>query len=89
MSEYGNAVVVCDNVACTYGRGDAAVVAVHGLSCELRRGDRIALSGPSGSGKSTVLHLLGLDHEKLTYNFAGRPFRLTDVHGKVASEIMA
>ena len=33
---------------------------------------------------ATILHLLGLDHEKLTYRHAGRPFRLTDVAGKVA-----
>jgi hypothetical protein len=36
---------------------------------------------------ATVLWLLGLDHEKLTYRYAGRDFRLTDVHGKVAKEI--
>ena len=38
---------------------------------------------------ATILHLLGLDHEKLTYRYAGRDFRLTDVHGKVAREILA
>ena len=38
---------------------------------------------------ATQLHLLGLDHEKLTYRHAGRDFRLTDVHGKVAQEILA
>jgi hypothetical protein len=38
---------------------------------------------------ATILHLLGLDHEKLTYRYSGRDFRLTDVHGKVATEIMA
>jgi hypothetical protein len=37
---------------------------------------------------ATVLHLLGLDHEKLTYTFDGRPFRLTDVHGHVVHEII-
>ena len=37
---------------------------------------------------ATILHLLGLDHEKLTFNHAGRPFRLTDVHGVVAKEIL-
>lgn len=37
---------------------------------------------------ATVLHLLGLDHEKLTYRYAGRDFRLTDVHGVVAKEIL-
>ena len=38
---------------------------------------------------ATILHLLGLDHEKLTYKYAGRDFRLTDVHGNVAKEILA
>ena len=38
---------------------------------------------------ATILHLLGLDHEKLTYRHAGRDFRLTDVHGSVAKEILA
>ncbi len=38
---------------------------------------------------ATILHLLGLDHELLTYNFAGRDFRLTNVSGKVAREILA
>ncbi|MEM7454317.1 MAG: DUF1501 domain-containing protein [Planctomycetota bacterium] len=38
---------------------------------------------------ATILHLLGLDHERLTYRYAGRDFRLTDVHGKVATEILA
>lgn len=37
---------------------------------------------------ATILHLLGLDHEKLTYRYAGRDFRLTDVHGHVVKEIM-
>jgi hypothetical protein len=37
---------------------------------------------------ATILHLLGLDHERLTYNYAGRDFRLTDVHGSVATEIL-
>lgn len=38
---------------------------------------------------ATMLHLLGLDHEKLTYRYAGRDFRLTDVYGNVATEILA
>jgi hypothetical protein len=37
---------------------------------------------------ATILHLLGLDHEKLTYTYAGRPFRLTDVDGNVVKEIL-
>lgn len=38
--------------------------------------------------QATILHALGLDHEKLTYRYAGRDFRLTDVHGKVVKEIL-
>jgi hypothetical protein len=38
---------------------------------------------------ATMLHLLGLDHTRLTYNYAGRDFRLTDVYGKVARKILA
>jgi uncharacterized protein DUF1501 len=38
---------------------------------------------------ATILHLLGLDHERLTYRYAGRDFRLTDVHGRVVREILA
>ena len=38
---------------------------------------------------ATLLHLLGLDHEQLTFLHDGRPFRLTDVHGEVVSEILA
>jgi hypothetical protein len=37
---------------------------------------------------ATMLHLLGFDHEKLTYRYAGRDFRLTDVHGRVVKEIV-
>ncbi|MGY8767580.1 MAG: DUF1501 domain-containing protein [Pirellulales bacterium] len=38
---------------------------------------------------ATMLHLLGMDHERLTYRYAGRDFRLTDVHGKVVHGIIA
>jgi hypothetical protein len=38
---------------------------------------------------ATILHLLGFDHEKLTYRYAGRDFRLTDVHGRVVHEVIA
>jgi hypothetical protein len=37
---------------------------------------------------ATILHLMGIDHEKLTYRFQGRYFRLTDVHGKVINDIL-
>jgi hypothetical protein len=38
---------------------------------------------------ATMLHLLGIDHLKLTYKFQGRDFRLTDVHGRVVNEVLA
>ena len=38
---------------------------------------------------ATILHLLGLDHEALTYRYAGRNFRLTDVHGRVVRGLIA
>ncbi|MGI9033192.1 MAG: ABC transporter ATP-binding protein [Acidimicrobiales bacterium] len=54
--------VRCVGVARTYGTGPNAVVAVHGVNCEIVAGQRVALTGPSGSGKSTLVHLFaGLD----------------------------
>ena len=38
---------------------------------------------------ATILHLLGIDHEQLTYRYAGRDFRLTDVSGQVAQAILS
>ena len=39
--------------------------------------------------QATILHLLGFDHERLTFTFQGRQFRLTDVHGHVVHELLA
>jgi hypothetical protein len=38
---------------------------------------------------ATMLHLMGLDHEKLTFRHAGRDYRLTDVSGRVVTEILS
>ncbi len=38
---------------------------------------------------ATLLHLLGIDHEKLTYRYGGRDFRLTDIHGRVVKELLS
>jgi hypothetical protein len=38
---------------------------------------------------ATLLQLLGFDHEKFTYRWAGRDFRLTDVHGRVIQDLIA
>jgi ABC-type lipoprotein export system ATPase subunit len=54
--------VVTRDLARTFGTGQTAVVAVHGVTCQIAAGQQVALQGPSGSGKSTLLHLLaGLD----------------------------
>ena len=37
---------------------------------------------------ATMLHLLGVDHKRLTYKFQGRDFRLTDVHGNVVKDVL-
>jgi arylsulfatase A-like enzyme len=39
--------------------------------------------------QATILHLLGLDHKKLTFRFQGRDFRLTDVSGEVVAKLLA
>ena len=39
--------------------------------------------------QATLLHLLGIDHERLTFKFQGRNFRLTDVHGKIVTGLLA
>jgi arylsulfatase A-like enzyme len=38
---------------------------------------------------ATILHLMGLDHERLTYRYSGRDFRLTDVEGDIVRQILA
>jgi len=61
---------------------------VHGASDEL--GEKIARDPVTiHDFQATILHLLGMDHERLTYRHAGRNFRLTDVHGHVVREILA
>jgi len=39
--------------------------------------------------QATILHLLGFDHERLTYRFQGRDYRLSDIHGHVIKEVLA
>ena len=39
--------------------------------------------------QATVMHLLGIDHKRLTFKFQGRHFRLTDVHGELVEKILA
>src|SRR5437667_6660248 len=63
MSQNGSApVVAAIEVTRRYGKGDAAVDALRGVSLEVARGKLTAVMGPSGSGKSTLMHILaGLD----------------------------
>jgi uncharacterized protein (DUF1501 family) len=77
-------------------RGFTMWMAGGGVKGGFRHGATDALTGSAVSGKvhlhdmhATVLHLLGLDHTKLTYRYGGRDFRLTDVHGNVVKEILA
>jgi hypothetical protein len=39
--------------------------------------------------QATIMHLLGIDHERFTFRFQGRQFRLTDVHGEVVKPVLA
>lgn len=77
-------------------RGYSMWMAGGGVKGGLRYGSTDEIGGSSVEGKigthdlhATILHLLGLDHTKLTYRYAGRDFRLTDVYGEVAKEIFA
>ena len=56
---------------------------------EPRSGDRRESVPPVRDFHATLLHLLGIDHEKLTYRYSGRDFRLTDVYGNVVKEVLA
>lgn len=50
--------VACRDASRTFGGGPTAVVAVQGVDCRVRSGERMAITGASGSGKSTLLHLM-------------------------------
>lgn len=77
-------------------RGYSMWMAGGGVKGGFRYGATDEIGGTSVEGKigthdlhATILHLLGLEHTKLTYRYAGRDFRLTDVYGEVAKEILA
>jgi uncharacterized protein (DUF1501 family) len=77
-------------------RGYSVWLAGGGVKGGQRIGQCDPLSGAAIDGRvhvhdlhATMLHLLGLDHTRLTYRYAGRDFRLTDVHGNVVKQILA
>jgi len=68
--------------------GGAKAGHVHGETCEF--GYNVARDGVHVHDlHATILHLLGIDHEKLVFKHQGRRYRLTDVHGKVVSALLA
>jgi hypothetical protein len=62
---------------------------VEKYSCKAERSRRGRSNRGPKDGHATLLALLGLDHQKLTYRYAGRDFRLTDVAGYVVKDIIA
>lgn len=77
-------------------RGFSMWMAGGGVKGGFRYGATDPMSGSAVEGKmhvhdlhATMLHLLGLDHTKLTYRYGGRDFRLTEVYGNVAKDILA
>lgn len=77
-------------------KGFSMWMAGGGVKGGFRYGSTDDLGGKAVSGKlhthdfhATMLHLLGLDHEQLSYHYSRRDFRLTDTAGKVATDIVA
>lgn len=74
--------------SCWLAGGGAKGGVIHGATDDI--GNRVAEDACHVHDfHATILHLMGLDHERLTYRHAGRDFRLTDVHGHVVKQIMA
>lgn len=77
-------------------KGFTVWLAGGGVKRGIRHGETDELGSSAVAGKmnmhdlhATILHLMGLDHEQLTYRYAGRDFRLTETDGIVANEILA
>jgi hypothetical protein len=78
----------CDAFTIWLAGGGVKKGFVHGRTDEL--GDKVVENPVHVHDlNATLLHLLGIDHERLTYRYQGRDFRLTDVHGEVVHEILA
>ena len=74
--------------SCWLAGGGVKGGAIHGKTDDI--GNRVAENPVHiHDFHATILHLMGLDHERLTFRHAGRDFRLTDVHGRVAHDILA
>ena len=58
---------------------------LHGLDAEHTHPDAVHVHDLN----ATIMHLMGVDHERLTYKHQGRRYRLTDVHGKVQKHLLA
>src|SRR5438093_12376871 len=58
-SRDGQVLIAMENIWKTYDMGAEKVHALHGVACEVRRGEDLAITGPSGSGKSTLMNLIG------------------------------
>ncbi|MBP0458557.1 ABC transporter ATP-binding protein [Streptomyces montanisoli] len=70
----------CRDASRTFGGGPTAVVAVQGVNCRIRAGERMAITGASGSGKSTLLHLIaGLEEPTGGTVLRSGPFSAQDV----------
>ena len=76
----------------TYGRTDDYaynIVDADGNAMNPDKSKQTPGAGHVHDLQATILHLLGIDHEQLTYLYQGRRFRLTDVHGFVVNDLLA
>ncbi|QDU60258.1 hypothetical protein Pan216_10970 [Planctomycetes bacterium Pan216] len=77
-----------DAFSCWLAGGGVKPGIVHGKTDEI--GNRVVENGVHVHDfHATILHIMGLDHTRLTFRHAGRDFRLTDVHGHVAEEVLS